>query len=76
LVFVALPGLGAGAAAAAESEGGAIDRGQKSGRGFDRIATSVVFIDPQNDVLSEKGAAGSRSHLSWCRRAALPHSLR
>jgi nicotinamidase-related amidase len=50
LALAALPGLGAGAAAAAESEG-------KSGHGFDRMDTAVVFIDPQNEVLSDKGAA-------------------
>ncbi len=30
------------------------------GRGFDRVDTAVVFIDPQNDVLSENGAAWNR----------------
>jgi hypothetical protein len=30
---------------------------QKSGRRFSRLDTAVVFIDPQNDVLSEKGTA-------------------
>ncbi len=56
---LAVPGLvaGADATSAAESEGAVVDRGQKSGPGFDRIDTAVVFIDPQNDVLSEKGTA-------------------
>src|SRR5262249_17029241 len=33
------------------------DIGQSSGRAFDPADTGVVMIDPQNDVLSEKGAA-------------------
>ncbi len=32
-------------------------RESKSVARFDRIDTPIVFIDPQNDVLSEKGAA-------------------
>jgi len=31
--------------------------GQSSASTFDRVDTAVVFIDPQNDVLSDKGAA-------------------
>lgn len=55
LALAALPGLAAGAAAG--SEEAVVDPGQKSGRGFDPVDTAVVFIDPQNDVLSEKGTA-------------------
>ncbi len=47
LALAALPG---GRCSRAESEG-------KSGHGFDRMDTAVVFIDPQNEVLSDKGAA-------------------
>jgi len=56
LALTALPELvaAADATSAAGSEGKA---GQKAGRGFDRVETAVVFVDPQNDVLSEKGTA-------------------
>jgi len=32
-------------------------RGQSASLALDRVDTAVVFIDPQNDVLSDKGAA-------------------
>src|SRR5215471_13790211 len=48
---------GARAAASAQSESAASDRGPAAGVALDRRDTAVVFIDPQNEVLSEKGLA-------------------
>lgn len=36
-----------------------VERARTAGDGFDRMDTAVVFIDPQNDVLSEKGVGWS-----------------
>jgi len=50
----------AGAAIAApnaQSESTAPDRGHAPGIALDRRDTAIVFIDPQNEVLSEKGLA-------------------
>jgi nicotinamidase-related amidase len=43
--------------ARAQSEGGVAERGQQSGLFLDRRDTAIVVIDPQNEVLSEKGRA-------------------
>src|SRR5262250_1945578 len=48
---------GAIAAPNAQSEGTAPDRGPAPGVALDRRDTAIVFIDPQNEVLSEKGLA-------------------
>lgn len=48
---------GALTTAHAQSEGGVAERGQQSGFALDRRDTAVVVIDPQNEVLSEKGRA-------------------
>jgi nicotinamidase-related amidase len=63
LAFATLPGLVAEAAGAATgSEGAVLGPGEKPGHGkpghgFDRVDTAIVFVDPQNDVLSQKGTA-------------------
>jgi hypothetical protein len=43
--------------AEAQSESATTDDGHRSAVPFDRGDTAVVFIDPQNEVLSENGAA-------------------
>jgi len=48
---------GAIAAANAQSESAVPDRGSAPGVALDRRDTAIVFIDPQNEVLSEKGLA-------------------
>jgi nicotinamidase-related amidase len=58
LALAALPRMVgvAEAQSSSKSEAAAAQPSQKS-RGFDHTDTAVVFIDPQNDVLSEKGTA-------------------
>src|SRR5215813_18733 len=41
----------------AQSSSTSVNPGQRSGSGLTPTDTAVVFIDPQNDVLSEKGKA-------------------
>jgi len=41
----------------AQSSSTSVNPGQRSGSGLTPTDTAVVFIDPQNDVLSEKGRA-------------------
>lgn len=48
---------GAIAATSVQSESAVPDRRPAPDVAFDRSDTAIVFIDPQNDVLSEKGAA-------------------
>jgi nicotinamidase-related amidase len=57
VALASLPGLVAKAVAAADAQGPAAASGPQSGLAFDRKDTAVVFIDPQNDFLSEKGGA-------------------
>jgi hypothetical protein len=48
---------GAIPATSVQSESAVPDRRPAPDVAFDRSDTAIVFIDPQNDVLSEKGAA-------------------
>src|SRR3954451_20415027 len=48
--------IGAAAVVAAASLPGAAGAAETQGMAFQNSDTAVVFIDPQNDVLSEKGA--------------------
>ena len=59
LALASLPGMvgGAVATAGARSASAVTDCGRLSGLTLSRSDTAVVFIDPQNEVLSEKGAA-------------------
>src|SRR4029450_8634723 len=50
------PSGGSGAGSSQTSRAVAA-HGQKSGRRVSYVDTAVVFVDPQNDVLSEKGTA-------------------
>ncbi len=52
---------GAIPATSVQSESAVPDRRPAPDVAFDRSDTAIVFIDPQNDVLSEKGAAWGRS---------------
>ena len=54
LALASLPGVAAASAVAAAD---AQEPASPSGLAFGRRDTAVVFIDPQNDFLSEKGAA-------------------
>jgi hypothetical protein len=53
--IVAATALSASAAGAAPAAGAA--NGQRSGMTVQKVDTAVVFIDPQNDVLSERGTS-------------------
>lgn len=45
------------AASSDKPQSGVVDRGERSGFSFNKDETAIVIIDPQNEVLSEKGLA-------------------